>query len=225
MDAGALGVQFALTFGMTEGTQLLANTPILHSLQHLLDPADAAVFAPHILARPMTVGGKTNAPKDLLNLYVKDDESVPNEGNEVLVRAMMIPIAKNHLPLALGLPIPEVDVPGGTFAPTSGTFGLAVEESPSTHADNLYAQVSLRGWGIPLRDLSSASLLTQYHALTTKFTIKTPNYATNKMVVSFLKSALAGSTKVTDVPTPVADYDGDGTPDSADAFPNDPTRK
>lgn len=225
MSGGNVAVLFGLQYGLTFDTKLPPETPMLHALQHLIDGADPISFAAHVQKSPLTIGGTKNAPKNLLDLFARHDDYVVNEANEALVRALGIPIAKPHLPLIFSLP--ETDAPSGAFTAAAGSkLGLSVMESPAHHAGNVAEKRSFNNYKIPLRRLDSVDLLSQITPLddAKKYTVAQPTYASHKMMASFLRSGFAGgAVKVTDIPTPVDDFDGDGFTDDVDKDPNDPT--
>jgi dienelactone hydrolase len=223
--AGLLALAGTANFGFT-GAKLVPGHPLLHLIQHIVDPGDPLRYARSIVTSPATLNGKKNAPKNVIQIESLSDEWVANQANEALARAAGFPLAAPNAGSQTGIPLIEAMPVGGAISgvPVAGVTAVLVQAGPATHANELYDAKGTHHYAYPFPRFDQA---VPFPPLAADITVNEPHDGLSAMMLGFLESAFAGggAPVVKGFPAPVADYDGDGAPDKTDADPNDPAKQ
>ena len=189
--------------------------PLVANMQALLDAGDPLSYAPYVLHSHLNVDSGAIGPRHVVLIQAVTDEIMP--------AASTIELARR---LGIGVLTPELNAPSDlphVASPASGNVdgqtGLLVQYEPATHGYNwsaLHGQLSYMP-GVPLPGDDP------FPKLATPITITEPIYATQAQVATILQTYFDGKAPVVvSTQPPVADFDGDGVPDSQDADPTNP---
>jgi dienelactone hydrolase len=220
--ATLVGTAGGLNFGFS-ADRLDASHPLSNVLQSILDPADPLLYARRIALSPSSIGGVKNAPKSVILIEAVWDEVVANEGSEALARAIGMQLAAPSLGAITGVPLTEALPQGGAIqgTPVSSVTAVLVQASPGTHGSDLYRAHGLRRYALPFGQPGPSP----FPVLAAEIRVNQPYLGLQSMVGAFFASSFAGEVpKVTEVPTPLRDFDGDGVEDSKDSDPKDPSK-
>jgi hypothetical protein len=210
--SGLVGTVAKGTFGIQGEEVLDEYHPIANLLSSITESGDPIAYAPHILENSLN-GRET---PDVLITYAMNDEVLPNIATVALMRAMGIDLATPNL----------ADVPGlvNIAAPVQGNRGahtaVAVQYSPADHALG-YGRYDQRKY----EPNSPRTGDVRFPLLDNAFNVEMPIREHSAQLATFFSTALAGPARIDVTAPPIADFDGDGALDSADAAPYDPTVK
>lgn len=220
--AGSLKLAATLNFGFLKG-RFAPSHPLLQIIQHIVDPGDPLLYAGHIITDPLTVNGVKNPAKNVLQYEVIFDETVSNDANEALARAMGLPLAVPNVGAQTKIPFAEVMPTGGVISgvPFAGITSVLVQVSPATHASDLFSKKGQHHYAHPYAQFDA---MEPFPPLAMPFDVGQPYLALQKTTGDYIAGAFAGggAPPVKDPPAPVLDFDDDGFGDANDADPNDP---
>lgn len=210
--SGLVGTVAKASFGIQGEEALDEYHPIANLLSSITESGDPIAYAPHIFQNNLLM---RDTP-DVMITYALHDEVLPNIATEALIRAMKIDLATPNL----------VEVPGVSTiaAPVSANRGshaaAAVQYSPADHAlgYNRYDErkyVPTAPQPPPIR----------FPLLADAFLVEMPIREHSQALVTFFSSAFTGMARIEVTAPPIDDFDGDGTVDTKDAAPYDPTVK
>jgi dienelactone hydrolase len=192
------------SFGFDPSQPFSRFHPALLIGQTIFDPVDAASF-----------GADFNRSADVFALQVGHDELVPNVGSEVVLREMGLPQLQSP---AAWQSLPTVDGPVRTRPARA-----ALVQPIGVHGKNLLSRTGTRSAKTPFPDLDG-----RIEALVRPVTVRQPIAETQRAIVGFLTSSVAGAPVIDSEGLPLwFDFDDDGWPDdeerraSTDVF--DPT--
>ncbi|MBV8757952.1 MAG: hypothetical protein JO257_11770 [Deltaproteobacteria bacterium] len=215
-EIGGLALPYAETIYKTQGT-LDRFHPALSMLQAIIEAGDSLAYAPHVLAERATIDGTPLGKRNVVLIQAVLDETMPAASTYALARNLGVQVLVPHLPTPVGL----ADVGSPAAANVLGQTGVLVQYEPATHGRNwsaLHGELKyLPGWPVVGAD-------DRFPKLATPIAVNEPLYATQAQVAEILTTHLTGVPHVSTTQTPVADFDGDGVPDSADPYPTDPSR-
>ncbi|MFO0757589.1 MAG: hypothetical protein U0359_13925 [Byssovorax sp.] len=221
--ASSLKLAATLNFGFAKG-RFAPSHPLLHIIQHIVDPGDPLSYAGHVVNDPLTINGAKNPPKSVLAFEVLFDETVSNDANEALARAMGLPLAKPNVGAMSKVPFVEVTPSAGVISgvPVAGVTSVLVQVGPATHGSDLFSRKGEHHYAHPFAQFDQMEPFT---ALAMPFTVAQPYADLQQVVSDYFDGAFtgAGAPPVKGAPPPVLDFDGDGFADDADSAPNDPT--
>lgn len=210
--SGLVGTIAKGTFGI-QGEEILDEYhPIANLLGSITEGGDPIAYAPHILENPLNGREKP----DVLVTYALHDEVLPNIATIALMRAMGLDLATPNL----------VDIPGMTnvAAPVQGNRGArtaaAVQYSPADHALG-YNRYDRRQY----EPNSTSSDQIRFPPILKPFNVEMPIREHSAQLATFFSTAYAGAARIDVTAPPIADFDGDGSLDAADAAPYDPNVK
>jgi hypothetical protein len=216
-EIGALALPIVSTI-YNPATRLDRWNPLIGFMQAVIDGADPLSYAPHILRDRFTIGGAQLGPRHVIAIEVLGDQVLSNRGTDALAQALGLDALVPHLEVPEG--IGSVDSPA--VANRDGQTAVLVQYAPATHGANWSSERGL------LRYLPAfpAEGDDPFPRLPGAIEIANPIYETLEQVVEILETYHAGSApRVRMTKPPVADFDGDGTPDASDAAPYDPTMR
>lgn len=218
--------------------QLSEGHPLVELVQTVIELGDPLLYAGRLVTSPAPLAGAATKPRNVLQVEVIFDELVTNEAGEALARAAGFPLAKPNVGSnaglydmkkpARGVPLLEAS-PDGAGAihdvPSPGVTALVLEDSPAGHGANMTRSKARRSWKAPYALFGTASPFTALGA-GAAYDVRTGYRALQATIVRFIGDAFAGKTPAVAVTrAPVRDLDDDGSPDDADADPNDPRVK
>lgn len=189
--------------------------PVALLLAAITEAGDPIAYAPHVFADPLLPG---RTPPDVLVTYAPYDEVLPNIATVALIRAFGLDLAAPNLFALPGI--------GNATAPVvanhaSGRTAAAVQFMPANHGLG-YGRFDTRKFlpGPPADGAGRPKLAREIR-------FEQPIREHLEQLVTFLVSVADGGPAVIDVTAPpVADYDGDGSPDDAErrrgTDPHDP---
>jgi pimeloyl-ACP methyl ester carboxylesterase len=213
---GELAIPFAEQLYRPTGT-LDRFHPLVGLLQNVFDGADSLTFGRHVLKDRFMVENEYLGRRHVVCLEVLHDESMPNEATESLARAFGLHVLKPNLATPEGLF--QIESPGA--GNVNNQTGILVQYSPATHGYN---------WSAEHGDLEYVPGGPQegderFPKLDDKITLVEPIYETHAQVAEILSTYFAGQNpRVRSTKAPVADFDGDGKPDTTDPDPLDPEK-
>jgi len=186
--------------------------PLIGLMQAVVDGADPLTYAPHVLADRFDVG-----PRSVVLLEVVGDQVLSNRGTDALAQELGLDILAPHLDAPAGLA--DVASPAAGNRPDN-TTAVVVQYSPATHGANWSSEHgTLRFYP----DFPAANADDPFPLLPQPVTIVQPLYETWDQVFEILASHQTGAApSVRMTKPPVADFDGDGTPDASDPDPYGP---
>ena len=213
---GDLAVPFAEQLYRTTGT-LDRFHPLVGLLQTIFDGADSLTFARHVLKDRVMIENQYLGRRHVVCLEVMNDESMPNEATEALARAFGLHVLKPNLEVPAGLF--QIESPGA--GNVNNQTGILVQYEPATHGYNWSAERGNLEYvpGYPFDgDV-------RFPKLEDKISIVEPIYETHAQLAEILSTYFAGQNpRVRSTKAPVADFDGDGKPDTTDPDPLDPEK-
>lgn len=189
--------------------------PLIALMQAVLDGADPLTYAPHVLRDRFTIGGRPLSPRSVIALEVVGDQVLSNRGTDALAQELRLDVLVPHLEPPAGLR----EIPSPAAGNQGGQTAVLVQYAPATHGANWSSEHGTLRYlpGFP-RDGADP-----FPRLPAPITIPNPIYETLDQVVEILATHQAGGPpRVRSTKPPVADFDGDGTPDAADPAPYDP---
>jgi dienelactone hydrolase len=191
--------------------------PLIALQQAVVDGGDPLSYAPHVLSHRFSVGARALGPRSVVAIEVVGDQVLSNLGTEALARELGLDVLTPDLAPPAGL----TEIASPASGNRDGQTAVLVQYAPATHGANWCAEHGTLNYlpgfpqpgGVPFPKLPAP------------ITIQNPIYATYDQVDEILATHFAGAAPtVRSTLAPVADFDDDGTPDSADAYPYDPTR-
>lgn len=214
--------------------------PLVNLIQTVIEPADAILYAQHLVRAPRPVAGVAARPRNVALLEVLWDELVANESGEALARAIGMGLATPNVGSNAGTidladeskntgRVPLADAkPDGSGAvhdfPFPGVTAAVVQASPAGHGYDIVRKQAKRSYAIPYVHPDAP---TPFLSLGDKaFWVRDPNLALTETVRRWFTTAFAGGAPSLFVLAPPArDFDDDGVPDDKDRDPNDPNVK
>lgn len=213
---GALAVPVAEQLYRTQG-KLDRFHPLIGAMQAIFDGGDSLTYARHVLKDRFVIENNYLERRHVVMIEAMNDEIMPNIATEALARGFGLHVLRPNLTVPTGMLQIESPAAGNVNSQTA----VLVQYEPATHGFNWSAEEGELHYkpGYPF-DGDVA-----YPKLDAPITIKEPIYETLAQVTEILDTFFTTDTpRVRSTQTPVADFDGDGTPDSADPDPLDPTR-
>jgi hypothetical protein len=192
--------------------------PLIGLMQSVIDGADPLTYAPHVLRDRFTIGVDMLGPRSVVCLEVLGDQVLSNTGTDALARGLGLDVLAPNLAPPDGLA--SIDSPAA--GNRDGQTAILVQYSPATHGGNWSSERGTLRYlpGFP-HDGDNP-----FPRLPAPITIANPIYDTHAQVAEILDSHHAGEPpRVRSTRAPIADFDGDGTPDAADPAPYDPAQR
>ncbi|HUS29254.1 MAG TPA: hypothetical protein VMZ53_12120 [Kofleriaceae bacterium] len=213
---GELAVPLAEQLYRTQGT-LDRFHPLVGAMQATFDGADSLTFARHVLKDRFMIDNAYLDRRHVVVIEAIGDEIMPNRATEALARSFGLHLLRPNVQAPTGML--QIESPGA--GNVNNQTAILVQYEPATHGYNWSAERGELEYqpGYPFAgDVP-------YPKLPAKITIKEPIYETLDQVSEILESYFAGENpRVRSTLAPVADFDGDGKPDTSDAYPFDPTK-
>lgn len=195
--------------------------PLIGIVQTIFDAADPLTFARHVLRDRLVVENSLVGRRHVVCLEVLNDEVMPNVATEALARAFGLHVLRPNVDPPMGLQ--QVESPASANVATQ--TAVLVQYGPATHGRNWRARSGTMNYvpGYPHEGDQP------YPMFATPITIAEPLYETHAQLAEILATYFASvntpmSPRVRSTAAPVADFDGDGRPDSSDPDPYDPTK-
>lgn len=215
-EIGTLALPYAQTIYKTQGT-LDRFHPALSMMQAIIDAGDSLSYAPHVLSERAIIDGSGLGPRSVVLIQAVLDETMPAVSTYALARNFGAEVLVPHLDVPPGL----AEVASPAVGNVLGQTAVLVQYEPATHGYNwsaLHGDMKyLPGWPVAGAD-------DPFPKLPAPITITEPIYATQAQLAGILTTHLGALPRVMTTETPVADFDGDGVPDSQDPYPYDPSR-
>ncbi len=211
------------------------SNPINTLLQTTVEACDPILFAPHLVKEPHVLFGVPMTRRNVLQIEIPFDTTVPNESNEAFARAAGFGLAMPNLgsyadvldikhiennPWRTPFPSIAPDAIGIHDTPVAGATGVVVQVSPSHHGIELTASTALRNFRIPYGDFESNEPFVPLYK-DARVKVRNPYLQMQEMVFRFLEDGFAGRVPVvTGIPPVRRDADDDGVDDDVDPDPN-----
>jgi pimeloyl-ACP methyl ester carboxylesterase len=192
--------------------------PLIGLMQSVIDGGDPLTFAPHLLTDRFTIAGAPLPPRSIVAIEVMGDQVLCNAGTEALALGMKLDVLAPHLAVPNGL----VEIASPAAGNRDGQTAVLVQYAPATHGGNWSSERGTLKYmpGFPFEGEVRFPRLSRW------VTVDNPIYETHEQVAEVLATYFAGEApRVRSTLAPVADFDGDGTPDTADPDPLDPARQ
>ena len=188
-------------------------SPMIGLMQSVIDGADPLTYAPHVLADRFP----DVKPRSIVLIEVVGDQVLSNHGTNALAQELTLDIVTPHLTPPEGLA--DIASPAAANRPSNTTAAL-VQYSPATHGANWSSETGVLRF---YPDFPTDNPDERFRPLPEPVTIAEPIYETWEQVWEILASHQAGAApSVRITKPPVADFDGDGIPDSEDPTPFGP---
>jgi pimeloyl-ACP methyl ester carboxylesterase len=213
---GELAVPLAEQLYRTQGT-LDRFHPLVGAMQAIFDGADSLTYARHVLRDRFTIDNGVLDRRHIVVIEAMGDEIMPNRATEALARSFGLHLLKPNVQVPPGML--QIESPGA--GNVNNQTAILVQYEPATHGYNWSADKGELEYqpGYPFVGDQP------YPKLPAKITIKEPIYETMAQVTEILSTYFNGENpRVRSTLAPVADFDGDGTPDASDPSPYDPTK-
>jgi pimeloyl-ACP methyl ester carboxylesterase len=215
-EIGSLALPYAQTIYRPQGA-LDRFHPAFSMMQAIIEAGDSLAYAPHILRNRLTVDDSVLGKRNIVLLQAVLDETMPADSTYALARNLGVAVLRPNL----DPPADFTQVQSPQTGNVAGQTGILVQYEPATHGYNwssLHGQLKYQPGGPRSGD-------TPFPKLDAPITINEPIYETQAQVAQILTTHLVGTPPVVQsTKAPVADFDGDGVPDSSDPYPYDPTR-
>jgi len=215
-ELASLALPYAETIYRTQG-DLDRFHPAISMMQAILDAGDSLAYAPHVLKNRLTVNDSPLGKRSVVLIQALLDETMPAASTYALARNFGLAVLQPDL----DPPSDFTQMPSPATGNVIGQTGILVQYEPATHGYNwsaLHGELKYQPGGPQPGD-------TPWPKLPTPITITEPIYDTQAQVAQILLTHVAGQLPVVQsTKAPVADFDGDGVPDSRDPYPYDPTR-
>lgn len=213
-EIGALALPLVQTLYGTRA-RLDRWNPLVGMMQAVIDGADPLSYAPHVFTDRFS--GPADRRVNVVCIEVVGDQVLANTGTVALAQGFGLDVLTPYLEVPDGLQA----IASPAAANRDGQTAVLVQYSPATHGANWSSEQGV------LRFLPDFPALGRepFPRLAEPITITNPIYETLEQVIEILTSYQTGAAPlVRSTHTPIRDFDGDGTVDTSDPAPTDPSR-